>query len=423
MSISSVAKLLSGFFLFVALARLLGPGDFGTLMYTFSMASLSVLLVDYGFSTQILKEVGARPDRVKEIMGEFLIAKLFLAALLIVISIFASEIIGMELVNRRLYQLMIFAAICRSFGDFLNVAFRGLGCFDKETKTVSIGLVIHFCIVITATLLTRNLLLIAFGFIMSRIIYLFISWRAYHCVTGGFLYPHGMSMTTIPKTLREGAPFAADVGLVTSFKNIDIILVNYFLGPTAVGIYKAGMNLVRGLESFAQILANVYLPLLSKSMTMRSEIKVLTRRFNIQVISIGAVCALLLVFGGRWITAILYGNQFSELSALWTYFSLFVLFRFIAVTQGVLLTANGLQHMRVRSLAIVFFIFVLISPAVMSFIGLSGMILSQLVVVTLLMMLYVFILRARNALTGFSPASCLLGITTISLILTRGLWG
>src|SRR3569623_1571091 len=92
MTISNVARSLAGVVLFVVLARLFGPENFGRLIYGFTLASIAVLLVDYGFAQQLLREIGRSPSAVRRLMGKAFLAKLFLTGLTLTLCLLADII-------------------------------------------------------------------------------------------------------------------------------------------------------------------------------------------------------------------------------------------------------------------------------------------------------------------------------------------
>ena len=89
MAVTTASKMLSGIVVFVIMARVLGPHDFGLVVYSFTLASIFVLLVDYGFSQQLLRDIGAAPQAIHQLMGRVLVAKVALSiAMLILCAIY-----------------------------------------------------------------------------------------------------------------------------------------------------------------------------------------------------------------------------------------------------------------------------------------------------------------------------------------------
>ena len=83
MTLSSIFRLLAGVVLFIFLARFLGPEEFGRLMYGFTLATIAVLVIEFGFSQQLLRDIGKEPDQVLLIMGRVFLAKILLTLLVV----------------------------------------------------------------------------------------------------------------------------------------------------------------------------------------------------------------------------------------------------------------------------------------------------------------------------------------------------
>src|SRR5438876_5069504 len=147
MTASTIARLLTGVILFVWMARVWGAQTFGVFIYPFTVTALAVMLVDYGFSLQLVRDIGKAPWDVQAALHGKLGAKVLLAILLVLGALaFTPKLMGGGS-TRSLTWLLLLAAILNSFGVFLNLPFRGLGRFQEETKVVVLSNVLHFVLV------------------------------------------------------------------------------------------------------------------------------------------------------------------------------------------------------------------------------------------------------------------------------------
>ena len=78
LSITMCVRLLVAVVIFLHMASVWNAQAYGEFMYLFSVATLFVMMVDYGFSNQILKEVGGNPKAVQSIMAAFIGIKLWI---------------------------------------------------------------------------------------------------------------------------------------------------------------------------------------------------------------------------------------------------------------------------------------------------------------------------------------------------------
>src|SRR6266513_586501 len=131
---SLVVRLLTNVFVFVVLARVWGPREFGEFMYPFTVATLLVMIVDYGFGLQLVRDVGRSPHRVQDLVHSATGTKLLLTVGTVVLLGVAGRRLAPDTSQQWLLWLLLAAAGANSFGLFFSLPFRGLGRFELETR-------------------------------------------------------------------------------------------------------------------------------------------------------------------------------------------------------------------------------------------------------------------------------------------------
>lgn len=414
MALSTIARLLSAVVLFVILARLLGPKDFGLLMYNFTLGSIAVLLVEYGFSNQLLRDIGKAPGLIRQIMGRVFLAKLLLTALMCVTCLIGIFIFKKTGVDVTVFGLLLLSCLLTSFADFLNVAFRGIGKFHEETKVATIGSLLHFGLILGMVLNGAGLVLISVGFVVSRMIYCLICWRAYQQVVGRFDF-QSQSFNHVLDTIKTGFPYAVDAGFTNFFYQVDTILVKHYLGAAGVGVYQAGMRFLNGAMQFAPVLGNVYLPAIAAKEVNTKEFNALASKLNLQMLIVGTCGWAVFWFGGASITALVFGEKYIALNLLWPYIGLLVFVRYLAAPQGVLLTASGSQKIRVWAQIAALVVLFVSAPILMKAMELSGMVLSLILTLFTLFAIFVSVLIIKKIPTGFGIVNLVITLSVFSL--------
>jgi len=413
MLMSTLVRLASGVGLFILLARILGVEDFGALMFSFTVGTLLALVVEYGFTTSMLREIGAAPQNAERILSRAFAAKIFLSAVLVVFLAMLWVLPGNLTDYDDLIFLMSVAAIATSFGEFFNVVFRALGRFHRETIIVIHSSLVHVAVLLVLALVDGRVHVVAGGFVATRTFYAVQSWWRCREVAGHLIYPRVNGVIDLFGVLRSGRAYALDVWLVNVTKHVDTILVQVLLGTAAVGLYQAGMNLARGLERLGPVLANVYLPTLANRQDDHASFEGHARRLQLQLLLAGTLVFVAMIAGRDVIPGLIFGPEFAQLAELLPYFGSFVLVRYFAVSQGVLLTAAGLQSKRVVGLVLSLGVLLAISPVLVAQMGLAGMALAQILAVILLASLYGFTLRHHGITNGFSQAGLLICLLAI----------
>lgn len=401
MGISTFLRLLTNVVLFILLARVWTVEVFGLFVYCFSISSVVVLFVDYGFSQKVLRDIGSNPEQVQSIVGHAFIAKLLSSTVLLLV-IGATVVIFSGSDNTvNLVFILTTAAILNSFAEFFNVAFRGLGVFHKETVVVGVANALHFGLVVFLMLQGGGILTISFGFVLARAIYLYLSWREFSNHVGG-LGDLSEGVSALPRTLKEAFPFCADAGLTKFYAQIDTLLVGYFLGNIGVGIYQAGIRLLQGVSTFALVLSNVFLPRIANRLDQPEQLRRLTVLLFTQMMALGGVGCLVFLYGGNWVPSLIYGNKFPELVGLFPYLGVLLLARYFVAIYGVILTAVGLQTTRVYSMLVAILSMSLCSYLLVPMYGVVGMLLSALCATSALGGMYIYKLVGHGHFLGFS---------------------
>lgn len=346
MTLSSIFRLLSGVVLFIFLARFLGPDEFGKLMYGFTVATLAVLVIDFGFSQQLLRDIGKQPDQIHLIMGRVFLAKILLTLLVVGSGLLVFVMLPGQVKDQKIFWLLFVSCSLASFANYFNIAFRGISRFHEETRVALVSSLFHVGFLWSLAFLGSDLTTLAQGFAGSRALNLAISWIAYQRIVGGLKFG-GQPVKTAIGTLKRGFPYAADAGFTNFFSQVDILIVNHYLGTASVGLYQAGMRFLQGASQFALVLGNVYLPAIAGCGDKPEPLQRLSRKFNSQMILMGTTGWAIFAFGGEWITRLIYGEKYLGLNPLWPYIGFLLFLRYVAASQGVLLTANGSQGTRV----------------------------------------------------------------------------
>lgn len=341
MSATTILRLSCGTLSFIVMARLLGPDQFGLLMLCFSVSGLLSLIVNFGYGSLLLRELGVNNDQTVTLMSEVLSAKLILS----VITIFAS-FSGLLFSNHAtflVFILLLAAQITDSFTEVFNIGFRATNRFGVETRISSIISVTQLFLVLIGCLIFKNPIAAAFAFLTAKVIALIITIKHEN------VFFIDIRLGTTKEgwyQIKSNKSFAIDFGLQNLFGQIDSIVLHHFLGPSSVGIYQAGMRLFSGGAQAAGVLANVFLPRASQARKKPEEFEKEVMRIQISFLCVGLLFGSALTLGANLITNILFGSHYEHLATLLPWFGALFLIRFIASSWGIILTSLGEQTYR-----------------------------------------------------------------------------
>lgn len=409
MALSTALRLLTGVVIFIVMARIWGPEKFGSFMYLFTATSLIALIVDYGFGQQLMRDIGYDQAKTRELIAGVMTAKLTLTAGMVIVFGLVTLTPWGQQQPLILFWILLLTCITSSFADTFNAVFRGLGQYKEETHIAFWVNLVHFGFVFGLLALGRGVIEVALGFLISRILFLFLTLRTYHRLVpyNGNTQPktltHGM------KNLRAGFPFAAEAAFTNFQSQADTLIVHHFLGAGAVGVYQAGLRLMQGANTFAQVLSNVYLPAMASKISDKTGLKLLANRLFLQMLLMGGGFMLIFVIGAQLITHTIYGERYEELIGLMPWFGVLLLVRYLAASHGVTLSAMGLQSTRVAAIATALVALFTAAYFLIPSLGLLGMLYASILAIACLYIVYAFTL----ALRGFPLGINTLNVTTL----------
>jgi O-antigen/teichoic acid export membrane protein len=345
--VSVGSRLLVGLLLFLLLARLWGPAQFGLFSFVFSVSALLVLLVDFGFALYLLREVAARPQQAAQIIAECFRAKLLLAGLAVLLALPVAWFIGPLALPPSLLLPLFMAALAMSFSDFFIAPLRALGRFDLETGVVTVANALQFMLAAAVAWWGGSLAMVAWAMALSRCVYLALALRALRPLLPSLRLAEPLQRGPLG-TLRLAWPYGLDGVLVTAWNQLDVVAVRALFGVQAVGLYSAGQKIVLGVSALAPVVGNVMIPHLSRlSAAASPRFWRAAANTGALLCAIGGMFAIPLIAWPLPLAHLLFGHAYAGLATLLPLFGGILLLRYVAASAGVVITAAGFQARRV----------------------------------------------------------------------------
>lgn len=334
-------RLLSGVLLFVLLARMLGANTFGVLMAHFSAAYIIALPVNFGLSIYVLREVPISKDGGQEVIRDAVSFKIIVSILILALMLITRIFYEFNLI---LLALLYIMHATESFTDLFCAHIRSKGNFDIETKFASKQALIQFSIISISSIVLRDLNSIAISFLLSRLISLGLIWQKLSAQAD--LRKLNVTFLSCKTIAKKSSAYFADFGIQSTLIQIDVVLLNYFSGYTAVGLYQAAIRIAHGVSQAITILVNVLLPTLSKKydsteLNTRGAAKV-----GMLFLVAGITLASPVYFLSDFLSVRIFGASYNGLSDILELVAMFIVIRFAGAGGGLLLIASGNQSAR-----------------------------------------------------------------------------
>lgn len=396
LSITTGVRLLTGLVLFVLMAREWPAVQFGQFMYLFSVAALLVLACEFGFTQQILKEIGQAPDLAKPLMGRYLGAKLWLTlatTLLALAFAWASALTPSDALQ---LAMLLAGGVAMSYADFYMACFRALGSFGQEARLTIKGNLIYFALAAAALYAQTGPIGVAAGLLLARLIHLGMAYRLFQQRMHASL-PIALHYREVAQTIKASSAYGADVAVGAAFVNIDTILIAHTLGNESVAMYQAVARFYQGACLLAPIFGSIFLPKLAMHAADMPRFIQDYKKLSICLVGSGLLIALAFIFGQPALELIYAQSHLHQSLALLPWFGLLVFVRYVASIYGVALTALGGQSSRAVIYVGTLAILILAAPLLMQHLQVSGMVLAFILAYSLLATMFGHIAHTRGA--------------------------
>ena len=414
---STLIRVMVGFVLFVLIAREWRASLFGEFMYFFAVAALLVQVCEYGFSQQILREVGFRPDAAPVRMGEYFAAKAWLTLLTWVGALVFMLVGGLAATQATAFALLLCAGTLMSFSDFLMSCYRATGRYARESRITLLGNLVYFVLTLAALYSDGGLIGVAAAIAGGRLFHLAVTIVDYRKCMPRWVAASFRPSAVWPVVWRGGA-YGLNVALGTAMVNLDTVLISHTLGFVATGEYQAAARFYQGAALLPPVFAGVFLPRMSREVGNPSRFGVLAQKVNLSMLLAGGVVALVFLSGVYWHRWIYPDPSLAVVGQLLPWFGLLALVQFVASAQGIAVTALGGQSTRAMMLVVALILLLVSAPPLMHRFGVAGMVFA-VTAAYLLLALAFWLWNARNGVrtSGAWAVSVLSAVMAAALVL------
>jgi len=406
MGSSTAIRISSGLLSFAFLARMLGPESFGQLMLWFSLATLLGLIANYGLTPYMLREMNVQKENATKLIGDVLTAKLLIAIAMLFVVIPAFYFIDANF--RWVFLLLFIATLFDSLTEFLNTGYRATNRYASETKMASYASVFQLFFVLVIVYFNTTVVSAALAIMSSRILVSLITLtdQKKHFINIKF-----GNLSSGFYQLKQSFVYAIDFFLQNLLGQVDSIVINHFVGPSAVGLYQSGMKVFQGGVQAGGVLGNVFLPKLAAESEGNKKNRILQ---NVQMtfVVVGISLGLFMVLGASKITHIIFGNQYEDLVLILPLLGYLLIVRFYIASIGVILTSMGMQRYRTQASLIFWGVVAIAAILLMPTYGTKGWIVSLLIGNVVLGSIYLY--KAKGL---FQPSMMALITTLIPLFM------
>lgn len=349
LGLTTFIRLLTGFVLFVLIAREWGAAAFGEFMYFFSLAALFVQLCEYGFSQQILRDIGKEPTSASERMGEFFAAKIWLTGLTLVCTSVYVAVAGLSMQQMFMLLLLLIAAALMSYSDFMMACFRATGRYGRETVITGFGNTVYFVLALVALYFGTGGIWVAAAFALGRLLHLLVTLFEYNRSMSRWQQPD-FRFSAVFQTIKSGAVYGLNIAVGMLFINLDTIFISHTLGFGATGTYQAAARFYQGAAMLPPIFAGVFLPKIAAAIGDNTKLNQLVAKLNWSMLAVAILVSTFFLSGPYFYGWIYPDPSLAAVGHLLPWFGVLIIVSFYASAQGIIVTAYAGHSLRASML-------------------------------------------------------------------------
>lgn len=310
-TITSILTLVIGLGTSIILARFLGPEGKGIYTLVALLPALIVTFANLGIGPATVYHVAQGRYPRQEILGNNTMFAIGIGAVGVLCGLLMTLFFQQSIFPgvAQGYLLLALALIPMNlFFAYLQNILLGAQRFKEFNLIAIIHAILFLAFIVVALWVLRAgiigaLLATVFAWFLTNVVLLFWAWK----VAGG------ISFKLNPAYLRKASTYGVQVhlGSILGFLNyrIDMLLVNGFLNPAAVGFYSIGVALVEKLWLISRAASTVLFPRVAAE-TDEKRRKELTPLIARTVLWITALGSLMVFFLSHWIVKFLYSATF-----------------------------------------------------------------------------------------------------------------
>ncbi|MFH1036855.1 MAG: oligosaccharide flippase family protein [Patescibacteria group bacterium] len=263
---SGISKLLS-FFLFIYVARILGPTQYGELTFALAFILLFGIFSNLGLSRITVREL-SREDAEKEYPALLSLKIVLLLGTLILVFFGAFYITSDPVVRKAIWILAFYVCI----GNFAQIIYEFLEARQKmeyESGAKILEAILHAAFGFFIIFNFPSVVNLSYGFLASIIVFLTIFLIFFHFKIYNLRFHWNVSIWN--KYLKMSWPLAFTGFFATIYTYIDSVMMGRWGMITETGWYNAAYRIVTATIIPGSIIATSFFPALSKAYKENKE--------------------------------------------------------------------------------------------------------------------------------------------------------
>ncbi|MGD1854529.1 MAG: oligosaccharide flippase family protein [Leptolyngbyaceae cyanobacterium] len=245
------ATLALTFIFYIALARVLGPEQYGIFAAAIALAGVLSLFIQFGFPALLGRNVAANPLTGAKSTLTFLLLEIVnsLAVLLFLFPI--TQILGFEGTGVLVCYLVVLSEVCRSAKLTLKRVLRGINEFSTETLSVSLERVCTYGLAGAVLFWTQSIVWVIVTIILVRLID--VLGLIYYISRKTQIFS-SLNWQDCWQSWRIAYPFAVSGVLWILYYQLDMLTLQWLAPSIETGLYGASYRIIEIFSALPRVI-------------------------------------------------------------------------------------------------------------------------------------------------------------------------
>lgn len=322
-----------GLLLALAIARHLGPSEFGLYSFILSLVALVTAVTTLGADQVARREFVRQPDQASVLLGTCFFCTCLssgLTFLLFLLGILGS---GMNLKHSVLYLLLGGTILFVPF-RFVDLWFQSQTRGDLSTKASLFALFVFTIVKLAALLADSSLFAFCLIYLLEilslSLIQFGLYWAHYKVQ-----FPWRFSLKRAKSIFGESWPLLLSTVAISIYSHIDQVMLKLYLGDGEVGVYAAAVKVSTIWNFFPIILAASLFPaIVDASAAGRALLYPRLQQYFHLNSGLAYAFVVPVAVAAPWLISLFYGEAYSEGSAILRVHVWSTLFVFLGVARN-----------------------------------------------------------------------------------------
>ncbi len=326
------------FLVFLIIARILGPSQFGIFEYFLSFVGMFFLFADFGISNIFIRDYQQKEEKDKLISNVFFLKILFS----IIFSIIA--LFGFFLTKKidgfLIYLIFVIFYLLQNIENFFESYFIAVQKTEKKfifNTISSLSLIIFIIVLIT---IYKNVFAVALAYLLSMLVGLLIAYLIFK-KEAQFYWKIDTSF--IKYLLFNGLPLALFGLLGYVFFSTDKIILTHLRTVEEVGYYSVASRIIAVLFLVPSLFNTALFPYLSRKVKEKHNLVYLFKILLLIFLIAGIFFSFLVYFLAPILINLFFGSKYLISISLLQIFSLILIFVFPTIFLDNFLISHNKQ--------------------------------------------------------------------------------